>query len=121
MGTLAWIVGVVAGLGFLMTGVMKLSAQQMAVDMLTHVGAADKRMLIGAAEVAGGIGLIFGAASSPGDGEWLGVIAALGLIVTMVLAVQAHLKAGDTIKDAVPAIVMGLMTVVYIVALLGNN
>lgn len=121
MGTLAWITGIIGAIGFGMSGTMKLIGHEMAVDVLTRVGAADKRMLIGGAEVAGAIGLIIGAVSSPGNGEWIGVLAALALIITMVLAVQSHQKAGEEIKESVPSIVLGIVSILYVIALLGNN
>jgi hypothetical protein len=121
MGILVWITGIVGALGFAMSGMMKLIGHEMAVDVLTRVGADDKRMLIGGAEVAGGLGLLIGAISSPGDGEWIGVLAAIGLIITMVLAVQAHLKAAEEMKESVPAIMMGMIAIVYVIALMGNN
>ena len=121
MGALVWITAVIGALGFAMSGAMKLVGHEMVVESLTRVGALDKRMLIGGAETAGAVGLLIGAFSSPGDGEWIGLLAALGLIVTMALAISAHRKVNDDPKESVPAAVLAVVCVLYIIALMGNS
>lgn len=118
MTVLEWITAIILAVGFVMSGAMKLSGQKMALEMAEKLGVGNLRMLIGGAEVLGGIGVIIGAAVS--DLEWLGVLAAIGLIALMIGAVVYHQRAGDKPKDMMPAGVMLVLAVVYIIALFAN-
>jgi hypothetical protein len=117
MAALAWITGVILTVGFLAAGGTKLAGTQMAVDMADKLGYRDKLQAIGAAEVAGAIGVFIGILSEGNDLEWIGLLAALGLIGMMVGAVIHHRRAGDAPKDYAPAIGMAILSVLYIVAI----
>ena len=49
-----------------------------------------------------------------------GVLAVLGLLGLMIGAVVYHVRAKDPVKEQVPAAVLGVLAVLYIVALSGN-
>lgn len=66
---------------------------------------------IGALEVAGAAGLLVGLAWAP-----LGVAAAIGLTVLMIGAAAAHLRHGDPVAAAMPAMVLALVAVLTLVA-----
>lgn len=115
MGTLAWIAGVLAAFGFVMAGGMKLAGTDMAKQMAAQLGYENLRMLIGAAEVAGGAGVFLGLLD--GDWEWLGLLGALGLIATMLGALYYHQQGGHKLKDMVPALAMIGLLVLYLVGI----
>ncbi|WP_009476551.1 DoxX family protein [Rhodococcus sp. JVH1] len=64
---------------------------------------------IGALEAAGALGLLAGWAM-PG----LGAAAAGGLSLLLTGALAAHLRNGDTAKDLVPAVVLGIGSAAYL-------
>ena len=66
--------------------------------------------LIGVAELAAAVGLILGLVWHP-----IGVAAALGMALLVGGAVMMHLRAGDSLKHMAPALVILLVTVVYLV------
>lgn len=118
MTALAWITGVILIVGFAMAGGTKLMGVAMATEMADRLGYTRLLRLIGVAEVVGAIGVLIGLVSA--DLEWLGVLAALGLIATMVGAVVYHQRGGDGPKDSAPAVVLAVLAVLYIIALFGN-
>lgn len=117
MGVLAWIVGLVLAGGFLASGASKLAGVAQMVQAREHLGMSESlQKAVGGLEILGGIGVFIGLLSS-GDGELLGTAAAIGLILAMIGAVVYHQRAGDAPKEMVPAIVMLVLAVVYIVLL----
>jgi len=117
MQILEWVttIALIAGIG--MPGVMKLMRNQMSVEMAEKLDYTNLMMPIGVAEVAGAIGVLIGALSS--DLEWIGVLAAVGIIALMIGAQIYHRRAGDT-REAIPSLVLLVLAVLYIVALFGN-
>ena len=77
-------------------------------------------MPIGAAEVLGAIGVFIGLISDGKSLEWLGFLAGLGLLVTMVGAVLYHLKGGDAPKEAAPAGVLAVLSLLYLIAIMAR-
>jgi hypothetical protein len=67
--------------------------------------------LIGSLELAGVAGLIVGLAIPA-----LAMAAAVGLLLMMVGAVISHLRAGDRVKGALPAIVVGFIVAAQLVS-----
>ena len=117
MAVLAWITGLILTVGFLMAGAIKVMGNEMALEMANKLGYANLRQFIGAAEVAGAVGVFIGILSEDNNLEWLGFLAALGLVAMMVGAVVYHVRAGDGPKDFAPALVLGVVAVLYIVAI----
>lgn len=109
MNTALWIVaGVLAAL-FALAGLTKVVTprDKLAAKMSWTKDATDAQVkLLGAAEVAGAIGLILPAALD--IAPVLGPIAAIGLAVTMVGAIAVHVKHREFATIA-PVIVIGLM------------
>ena len=95
MNLVVWIVTGLLAAGFLMTGIMKLrtSKQEMVADPhMAWAGDFSPGMLkfIGAAEVAGAVGLILPAGVDVAT--WLVPTAAIGLALVMVGAAITHLR-----------------------------
>ncbi|NNC80015.1 MAG: DoxX family protein [Acidimicrobiales bacterium] len=117
MEVLEWITAILLLVGIGMAGITKLTDQDMAVETADRLGYRNIMKPLGGAEVAGAIGVLIGAISS--DLEWLGVLAALGIVGAMLGALVYHQRAGDT-KEMAPPIVMAVVAVLYIVALFAN-
>ncbi len=120
MGVLAWITGILLTFGFLASGGMKLTKQKMAVEVAQRLGYSNLLVPIGAAEVAGAVGVFIGLLSDDKGLEWLGLLGGIGLLITMVGAVIYHLKGGDAPKEAAPAAVLAVLCVVYLAAIMGR-
>lgn len=88
---------------FTAIGVAKLAAVPSMRTRAAHVGlSVAAYRVIGALEVAGAVGLVAGTVVPV-----LRMLAALGLVLLLVGAVVAHLRARDGLKEMVPAIVLG--------------
>lgn len=122
MNTALWIVtGLLAAL-FAMVGVTKIVTPrvQLADKMPWTKGATDAQVkLLGAAELAGAIGLILPAVLDVAP--VLVSIAATCLGLTMVGAVVVHAKLREGIAAAAPAIVVGLLCAVVAYGRLGPD
>jgi uncharacterized membrane protein YphA (DoxX/SURF4 family) len=91
-----WVISVLLAALFVFAGVPKVTNAQQAVDGFRAWGFSDGfRLLIGAAEIAGGIALLI-----PALATW----SALGLTVIMVGAVYTHVLY-TPLREALPALV----------------
>jgi uncharacterized membrane protein YphA (DoxX/SURF4 family) len=101
---------------FLVTGTTKLTQprQKMAAGpMRWAADVSDTQFrLIGVVEVLGSIGLILPAAT--GIAPLLTPLAAVGLVLTMIGAVHAHVRHGEANRLAVPIVVLALALFVAI-------
>ncbi len=113
MNLVLWIVAGVLALAMLGAGGMKLARSR---DQLREAGmgwvddfspAAVKA--IGAAEVAGALGLVLPPLVDVAT--WLAPLAAVGLLLTMLGAVVVHLRRGET-PMLVPPLVLGVLAAV---------
>lgn len=120
MGVLAWITGIIVTLGFLASGGVKLTKQKMAVEIAERLGYTNLMVPIGAAEIAGAVGVFIGLLSDDKGLEWLGLLGGIGLLMTMVGAVIYHIKGGDAPKEAAPAVVLGALCVLYLIAIMAR-
>ena len=117
MGVVAWIVGLLAAAGFVMSGMAKISGQAMMEASRTKFGFAEQQWKgLGGLEVLGAVGVVLGLLTD-GNLEILGYLAAMGLIITMIGALVHHQRAGDEPKEMVGAAVMLVLCVVYIIAI----
>ena len=66
--------------------------------------------LIGVAELAAAAGVLIGLVWPP-----IGIAAAVGMLVLLVGALAAHVKSGDALHDAVPAVVALVVDLAYLV------
>ncbi|MFF5978728.1 DoxX family protein [Streptomyces olindensis] len=109
MTTVHTTIAVALSLVFLPLGLAKITAVPFMRQAAAHLGMSPGLYrVIGALEVAGAAGLLFGLASTP-----LGVAAAAGLAVLMVAAAVVHLRHGDPPVRALPAAVLALTAVAY--------
>lgn len=110
----AWIVGVVLMGVFALSGITKL------LD-IGQVPAARRKFgyrklefrLIGLSELAGVAGLLVGLIWF--SLEFIGIAAAVGLTIVMFGALMAHARVEDEAKEIVPAAVMLVLAVLFIV------
>ena len=110
---------ILAGLlvvAFAAAGSAKLAAVPGMRAKAEHVGfsvAAYRR--IGLLEVLGVLGLLVGAFVPV-----IGALAAAGLLMLLGGACVAHLRNGDGLRELAPALVLGLVTVSYLLLVLGG-
>jgi len=110
---------ILAGLlvvAFAALGSAKLAAVPPMRAKAEHVGLsvlAYRR--IGFVEVLAVIGLIVGAFVPV-----IGALAAAGLLMLLGGAILAHLRNGDGIREIAPAVVLGLVTVSYLLLMIGD-
>jgi uncharacterized membrane protein YphA (DoxX/SURF4 family) len=117
VGVLAWIVGLVLAIGFLTAGLGKLRGMAGTNAVRERLGVSGSPWrTVGGLEVLGAVGVFLGLLDD-GNIEWIGVLAALGLIVTMIGAVVFHARAGDPPREMVPPIVLLVLAALYIILL----
>jgi putative oxidoreductase len=92
-----WVVSVLLAAEYAFASIPKLMGQSEAVQGFRQAGFSDGfRLFIGAAELAGAIGLLV-----PRLRFW----AASGLSIIMIGAVVTHVRAGDTVAHMAPAVI----------------
>lgn len=115
MAVIAWIVGLALIIMMGGSGAMKLMDHQMAQENRKHLGlTASLSKAIGGLEIAAAVGLLIGLLVDD-NAEWIGALAAIGLIFLMIGAVIYHQRAGDEPKALAPAIVVLVLAIVYLV------
>lgn len=110
MNIALWIVASVLAFAFAGAGTMKLSKSRSELEpQMAWVGhATDSQVrLVGFVELTGAIGLILPAALD--TAPILVPLAATGLVLTMIGAVITHIRIGDRIAEAAPAIALGAL------------
>ena len=122
MNTALWIVAALLAFSFIGAGIMKLMTSK--TDLREKMPWVDdfsegQIQAIGAAEVAGGIGIVL--PPIVGVAPTLAPIAATGLVVTMVGAAVVHLRRGDGIAGAAPAVVLGALAAFVAVMRFGSE
>lgn len=121
MNIALWVVASVLAAAFLAAGMMKLTTDRskLAEKMPWVTSATDAQVkAIGAAEVLGAIGLILPAAI--GVAPILVPVAALCLAMLMVGAAVVHLRLGEGIAAAAPALVLGALSLFVAVMRFGS-
>lgn len=99
------------GLAFLGAGSGKLRLAEPVHSILNRLEVSHNlQKVIGALEVLGGIGVVAGIWFQP-----LGIAAAVGLLVTMLLAVGAHVRKRETFKDMSGAVMLGVLSALVLV------
>ena len=116
METALWIVQVVLAAIFLLTGMTKLTQprQKMAAGPMRWAADVTDAQFrtIGLLEVLGAIGLILPAVL--GIAPLLTPLAAVGLVLTMIGAIYAHVRYDETERLAVPIVVLALSVFVAV-------
>jgi len=115
MNATAILAGVLV-VAFAAAGAAKLAAVPAMRARAAHVGfsvAAYRR--IGILEILGVLGLLAGALVPV-----IGAVAAVGLLLLLGGAVLTHLRSGDGPRELVPAIVLGLTTLAFLILVVGS-
>jgi len=101
---------------FAAAGAAKLAAAPAMRARAAHVGmsvAAYRR--IGILEILGVLGLLVGALLPV-----IGALAAVGLLLLLGGAMIVHLRSGDGPRELLPALVLGLATLAFLILLIGG-
>lgn len=110
---------ILAGLmviAFAAAGSAKLAAVPAMRAAAEHVGfSVSAYRRIGLLEVLGVLGLLVGAFV-----PLIGALAAAGLLMLLAGALVTHLRNGDGVREIAPALVLGLVTLTYLVLVVGN-
>ena len=117
MRAVASILSIVLFLAFATSGAQKLIFNTMASQSAEHLGLKKKLFQgVGLAEVVGALGVLIGLAAKHGSLlAWLNIAAATGLLVMMVAATALHLRRGDGLKGATPALSLGVVCLVEVI------
>jgi hypothetical protein len=101
---------------FAVAGTAKLAAVPAMRAKAEHVGfSVTAYRRIGLLEVLGVAGLLVGAFVPV-----VGTLASAGLLMLLVGAVVAHLRNGDGVREITPAVVLGLVTLSYLLLVVGQ-
>lgn len=101
---------------FAILGSAKLAAVPAMRARAEHVGfSVGAYRRIGALELLGVAGLLAGAELAA-----VGILAGAGLLILLAGAVGTHVRNGDGPREVAPAVVLGMVTVSYLVLLIGN-
>lgn len=114
MAAVASIIAIVLFLAFATAGAQKVLFNPMMSQAADHLGFTKKAyQRVGVLEIAGAIGVLVGLAAK-GSSPWaiINEAAALGLAVTMALAVFYHIKQRDAAKLFTPALVLGILSLI---------
>lgn len=117
MEVLEWITAALLVVAMGGIGAMKLVGNEEGIKQAVRLGYDKIRIPIGIAEVLAAAGVLIGAAVT--DLEWLGAVAAVGVIAMMLGAAGFHLRARDKF-ETIPSIVVLIAAVLFLVALNGN-
>ena len=101
---------------FAATGSAKLAAVPAMRAKAEHVGfSVSAYRRIGFLEVLGVLGIIVGAFVPV-----IGALAAAGLLILLAGAVVAHRRNGDGIREIAPAVVLGVVTLSFLLLVVGT-
>ena len=114
MSVLEWITTAILVLAMGGIGGMKLVGNKDGIEQAVRLGYDKIRIPIGIAEVLAAAGVLIGAAIT--DLEWLGAIAAVGIILMMIGAAGFHVRARDRF-EILPSIVVAAVAVLYLIAI----
>jgi hypothetical protein len=117
MRAVAAILSIILFLAFATSGAQKIIFTTMASSSAEHLGFRRRPFQgVGVLEVLGALGLLVTLAAKHGSSlAWLNVAAAAGLVVTMVAATSLHLRRGDDVKIALPAMSLGALCLVELI------
>jgi len=103
-------------LAFAALGSAKLAAVPAMRTRAAHVGfSVSAYRRIGLLEVLAVLGLLVGAFV-----PLIGALAAAGLLMLLGGALVTHLRNGDGVREIAPALVLGLVTLTYLVLMVGS-
>jgi putative oxidoreductase len=109
-----WVTRIIQGLlvvGSILLSVMKLTGNELLVQTFISLGYSVGFMyFVGVCEMLGAIGLLVG--------FWrpkLALLSSVGLVLLMVCAVFSHLKAGQGMGAAMPALVLLILSLIFLI------
>lgn len=111
MNVVAWIIGVVLAAGSAAVGAAKIADLDRTRERLGY--RLSEYRLIGGAEVAAAIAIVVGLVWR--KFEWVSIAAAIGLTLVAMGALMAHARAGDDGKRIVPAGVLFVISILFII------
>jgi len=121
MSVTASVLSILLFLAFASAGFQKIVFNPLMSSAAEHVGFSKPAyQRVGVLELAGAVGMIAGVVAK--RATLLGVlneVAAAGLVVTMVLAVYFHVRAGDGAKECAPALLLGVLALLELLLRLG--
>jgi uncharacterized membrane protein YphA (DoxX/SURF4 family) len=117
MRAVASIVSIILFLAFATTGAQKLIFNTMASQSAEHLGLKKKSFQgVGLIEVVGALGVMIGLAAKHGSTlALLNEAAAGGLLLTTLGAAVVHLRKGDGLKGAAPALALGALCLIELI------
>ncbi|WP_018655952.1 DoxX family protein [Actinomadura flavalba] len=102
---------------FVAAGLSKVQGVKQQQEIAAHLGVPwDRYRQIGIAELVGAAALVVGLWAG-----WLGVLAALALLVLMIGAVVLHSRAHDSAQRMLPAVGVGVLTLVTLLLRVATN
>jgi len=111
MNSLMVVVSIVLALLVTGSALGKFRRSAQVIESLRRVGVKDAQIpVLGALEVAGGLGLVVGLAVQP-----LAVVAAIGLVVYFAGALLSHLRVKDPVAALAPAAFLLVLSVATLV------
>lgn len=111
MTTVIVILSIILGVAFIAAGAAKVTKQKAMVQAADHLGVSQQNyQYIGGLEILGGVGVLLGIGL-----QTIGWLAALGLLITMVGGVVAHLRKGDGPNVFAPAAGLGVLSLVVMI------
>jgi hypothetical protein len=117
MSVFAALLSIVLFVAFAASGAQKIVFNPVISKTAEHLGFTKRGyQRIGVLELAGALGVIVGVVAH--RSSLLGILnelAAVGLALTMALAVRVHLRYGDGAKLLAPALTLGVLAVVELV------
>lgn len=118
MTTAMTILAVLIAVAFFMFGVGKILDVSMMATAREHLSIEPSLFkIVGTLEILGAIGVVAGLHD---DLPVIGVLAGLGLIGMTIGATFYHQKAGDSIKEWLPAVAMGSVVIIYMILRVGT-
>ncbi len=114
MTALLWITTALLVLAMGGIGGMKLTGNETGIEQAVRLGYNNIRIPIGIAEVLAAAGVLIGAAVS--DLNWLGMLAAAGIVLMMIGAAGYHIRAGDRLEN-LPSIIVIVVAGLYLLAI----
>jgi len=102
------VISIFTGLSFIVYGVNSFISNRM-IREFDRWGLADKRQLIGGAQLIAGIGVLVGFKS-----DFVLILSALFIMAMMLVAIMVRIKIKDNISDILPAIAYILLSMVML-------
>ncbi len=117
MRAVASILTIILFLAFATSGAQKLIFNTMASQTAEHLGFKKSSFQrVGLLEILGAIGVMVGLTAKKGSAlAYINVAGAAGLFVMMLLATLLHVRRGDGLKGATPALILAAVSLAELI------